>query len=766
MESSLKKIIAKAPVTPGVYKFLGEKKEVLYVGKAKNLRKRLQSYARQSADRTPKIEKMLEKAAAVEWISTNNEIESLILEDNLIKELQPRYNARLRDDKHFQYIKISLADDYPEITTVRRIAKKDGSKYFGPKTGGGDTESLMESVKKIFRLCSVRNITVDPKSEPLPGAKTAVRVGGVSAKRPCLDFYIKRCTGPCAGMVTPGEYRLQIEAAVDFLSGNYKPAIESLKKQMADFAAEKKFERAAALRDQIQAIERSAQKQLITDTAMPDRDVIAFAEDLGKSYFVLFQIRAGRLIAQERFVEEGGESPAEVMEAFLRDYYALAADIPGEIFISVEVEEEKLLEAYIRERAGRSVGLFRPQAGFKDDLVLLALKNARAFAEASRASWETTERKAEAALAELAKALRLKAPPKRMECYDISHLGGTETVGSMVVFKNGKPSPADYRQFRLRSTANKNDDYKSMEEVLTRRLNYLPARLPEGYKIRKAKKGDLKFIQDTVKKNPLNQEDIQFKQFYVIEKSKRIVGFCRERALSDTVHDISVLWVDPKERGHKFGYHLMKKCIESSKQKRLYMSLSEALKEYHLAFGWEEVAKAPQPMIDKVERAGKAGMDISDNCFLAYQKKKRDLSFEAFPDLIVIDGGKGQLGVAQGVLGAKELAIPLISLAKKEEEVYAPGNPNPVDIAKNSEAGYLLQRLRDEAHRFAVTKNRAGRDAKMVKSALDDIVGIGPKMKKKLLAHFGSVEKIREASEVQLQSFVGPELAARIKENL
>ncbi|MFH1012826.1 MAG: excinuclease ABC subunit UvrC, partial [Candidatus Peregrinibacteria bacterium] len=535
MHPQLKKIIAKAPTTSGVYKFLSEKHESLYIGKAKNLKKRLQSYSRPSAKHTPKIEKMLEHAVEVEWIKTNNEVESLILEDNLVKELQPKYNVMLRDDKNFQYIKVSVGEDYPQITTVRRITERDGAKYFGPKTSGGDVQRLMESVKKIFRLCSVKNIKLDPKGKPLEGAKVAVKIGLSPAKRPCLDFHIKRCTGPCAGMVTPEEYKKQIDAAVNFLSGNYKPAIEALKEQMAAFAKERKFERAAALRDQIHAIERSAQKQLITDTALPDRDVIAFVEDLGKNYFVLFQIRAGKLIAQERFVVEGDETPGEVMEAFLRDYYARAADIPKEIFISVEVEDGKLLENYIRKFADHAVHLFKPIVGHKDDLVMLAQENARAFADASRVSWEATEHRAEVALEELAKVLKLDGPPKRIECYDISHLGGTETMGSMVVFKKGKPVSADYRQFRLRSTANQNDDFKSLEEVITRRLNYLPAQLPEGYKIRKAKKADLGFIQSTTKRNAVNREDLKAEQFQVLTKGKRIVGFCRERALSDAV---------------------------------------------------------------------------------------------------------------------------------------------------------------------------------------------------------------------------------------
>ncbi len=749
MKKELSKLIAKAPQGPGVYKFLDKEKKIIYVGKAKSLRKRLQSYVRPSAQHGVKTEKMLETAEGVEWTETNSEVEALILEDNLVKNLQPKYNILLKDDKNFQYIKVTVQKDYPEVLSVRRI-EKDGARYFGPKTNGTDAQWLLESVKRIFKLCSVRNITLDPKGTSLPGAKVAVRVGGVAAKRPCLDYHIKRCVGPCAGLVTPEEYHEQIDRAVEFLSGKYEVAIGSLKKQMAEFAAEKKFERAAAIRDQIHAIERSAERQLITDTNLPDRDVIAYAEDLGKNYFVIFQIRGGKLIGQEKFISEGGEAPAEVMEAFLREYYGMAADIPKEIIISIDVEEKKLIEEYIAKQTDHKVTLIHPQAGQKDRLVELALKNARSFALQSRTSWESQEKKAENALAELQKYLSLKEPPKRIECYDISHLGGTETVGSMVVFIKGEARPADYRQFRLRSTVNKNDDYKSLEEVMTRRLNYLPDELPEGYKIRKAKKKDEKSIGSDIK------------HFYVIEKKKKIVGFGQSYDLSDKCHLISNLWVDEKERGKRLGYHLMKTLIEKSKASRLYMVCRKELEDYYLKFGFESLLDAPKELKDLHKTKG----GKTEPLYLAYQKKKKDFSFESKPDLIVIDGGKGQLGAAHDVLFSKGLNIPMISLAKQNEEVFVPGKSDPINLPKNSEAGYLLQRIRDEAHRFAIEFNRSSRDKKMVKSGLDVIPGIGPKAKKKLLAHFGSVHRIKEASQVELEQVVGEVLAMRIKENL
>lgn len=769
MKKDISKIITKSPNSSGIYKFLNEDDKVIYIGKAKSLRKRLQSYFRKSAKHGVKTKKMIEQIYGVEWIETNSEVEALILEDNLIKEVQPKYNILLKDDKTFQYIKVTIQNDYPEILSVRKI-EKDGAKYFGPKTNGGDIKRIIESAKRIFKLCSVRNITINPKGDILKGAKVSVKIGTTPAKRPCLDYHIKRCTGPCVGMITPDEYKLQIDKALEFLSGNYKTAIESLKKQMMDYAVSKKFERAASVRDNIASIEKSAEKQLITDVNLTDRDVIAYVEDLGKNFFILFQIRLGKLIAQEKFVSEGGDIPSEIMEAFLREYYGLAADIPKEIIISTPLEEKNLIEEYVSSQTDYKIKITNPQIGQKDDLIILAEKNARSFAQFSRVKWMNTGRKVEEALEELKKALNLSNIPKRIECYDISHLAGTETVGSMVVFKKGQPANSDYRQFRLRSTMNKNDDFKSMEEVITRRLNYLPDKLHDGYKIKKAKKTDLDFIEKSIKNEKIIPVDLQTKHFYLIEKEikkKRvIVGFGRVYPHSEKVNEISAIWIDKKERGGKLGYHLIKKLIDRSKAKRFYLMNRQNLEEYYQKFGFETLKDAPKEMKEKLKNCPDPICKGEEMIFMAYQKKKKDISFNAYPDLIVIDGGKGQLHSAHQVLFDKGQNIPMISLAKKEEEVFIPGKSDPINIKKDSEAGYLLQRIRDEAHRFAIEHNRSSRDKKMVKSALDDIQGIGPKMKTRLLTHFGSVARIKDASEVQLQQIAGEELGSRIKDSL
>lgn len=754
MKKDFSKIIEKIPHQPGVYQFLNEEKDPLYIGKAKDLRKRLGSYFRKSAKHSPRIQKMLENFKDVKWTETNSEIEALILEDNLVKQYQPKYNVLLRDDKTFQYIKVSVQNDYPEIYTVRKIIK-DGAKYFGPKTSGSDVKKLMESIKRIFKLCSVKNITVDPKTKPLIGAKVAVKVGGSIAKRPCLDYHIKRCLGPCAGIVTPEEYRQQINKAIEFLKGDYKPAIETLKAQMIDFAAAKKFERAARLRDQIGAIERSAEKQLITDTHIIDRDVIGCVEDLGKFYLNLFQIRNGRLIGQDNFIVENGETPAEAMETFIRDYYAIAADIPKEILISIELNHKKLLQDYVRQFCEKAVNLIYPQAGHKDHLVLLSEKNARSFAEQNRARWMADKRE-EKALEELQKKLKLPKLPNRIECYDISHLSGTETVGSMVVFKRGSSSSADYRQFRLKSTQGKIDDFKSMNEVLMRRLNYLPEKPPSEYEIKKAtKKHQEKLVKITKDKK------IEPKDFYLLLHNEEIIGTGRIKMINEKISRIANLWIHPDHHGKKLGYFLMKKLIENSKEKRIYLMCHQGLKEYYEKFGFQIINQAAKELKAEVKKN-----KLKEVIFMAFQKKKKDLSFKAKPDLIVIDGGKGQLSSAFEALQVKNFEIPIIALAKKLEEVFIPNQSQPLPIPNNTEASYLLQRIRDEAHRFAISHNRSSRNKKMVKSALDEVSGIGPKNKKRLLTYFGSVDKIKRASLDTLSQVVGDKLAKSLKEKL
>lgn len=762
MKKDLTKILEKLPASPGVYQFLNEKNEPLYIGKAKQLKKRVSSYFRKSAKHSVRIKKMLEQVVDLKWTETNSEIESLILEDNLVKELQPKYNVLLRDDKTFQYIKVTVQNDYPEILTTRKL-EKDGAKYFGPKTSGSDVRRIIEGAKRIFKLCSVKNITLNPKGVPLEGAKVAVKVGGSAAKRPCLDYHIKRCLGPCAGMVSSDEYRRQIDQAVDFLNGHYAAAIDQLKTDMRQFASEKKFERAARVRDQIEAIERSAEKQLITDTHIVDRDVVGCVEDLGRYFFNLFQVRAGRLIGQENFVVENGETPAEAMEVFLRDYYALAADIPKEILVSVQLEHTKLLKDYIRRFTSKVVQLIHPQAGKKDDLILLSEKNARSFAQQNRVKWMADKRE-EKALEELKTALKLDKIPNRIECYDISHLSGTETVGSMVVFKKGKPSSADYRQFRMKTTKEGEiDDFKCMKEVINRRLNYLPALLPDDYELRKAKKSDETFIKKIWSK----LEDIDVKQFYVICYKKEVVAMGRVSELNEKVHELGALWVSDNHQNNALDKFILNKLIDASKNKRLYFFCASNLENHYLDLGWQTLHRPPKEMKNRANEVLKKTKQQFDPVFMAYQKKKKDPSFSARPDLMVIDGGKGQLSAAYDALDSKSQGlIPMVSLAKRLEEVFVPGKSNPIELPVNTEASYLLQRIRDEAHRFAITLNRNRRDKKMVKSALDEVVGVGPKMKKRLLTYFGTVEKIKQAPQVVLEQVVGEKMAKIIKQDL
>lgn len=373
------------------------------------------------------------------------------------------------------------------------------------------------------------------------------------------------------------------------------------------------------------------------------------------------------------------------------------------------------------------------------------------------------DKKEEKALGELKSVLKLEKDLKRIECYDISHLSGTEVVGSMAVFKKGLPATSDYRQFRLKTTQGEIDDYKSMAEVLKRRLNYLSDVLLEGYKIRKAKKADAEFFDKLVKKKFINGIDLDIKQFYVIEKTSKkkkiLVAFGRIHPMTEKVHRIADCWVDSKENGKDLKHFIIRKLIESSKMKRLYIVCDVNAEIYYLKLGFETLIKPPDVLSGFVKKD-------KTTLFMAYQKKKKDFSFESYPDLIVIDGGKGQLHSAHDVLFEKGLNIPIIALAKRLEEVFVPGKSESLNISSDSEASYLLQRIRDEAHRFAIEFNRSSRDKKMTQSALDKISGVGPKLRKRLLTYFGSVQKIREAPHIVLEQIVGGDIAKRIKESL
>ena len=590
------------PAKPGVYLFKDKEGKVIYVGKATNLNSRVRSYFDAPSSLTSKIQRLVVKIQDFEFVVTNSEQEALILECNLVKKYVPRYNVRLKDSKTFPYLKINVNEDWPGVYITRRI-QKDGARYFGPFASAGSVRKTLRLMKKIspFRSCSKR---IEGKD-----------------KRPCLNYYIHRCLGPCIGAVEKQEYREVINQVILFLQGKQELVLRELKARMKVAAQQLQFEKAGLLRDQIQAIEKVIEGQRIAITLQGEQDIIALAQDGSQAYVELFFVRNSKLIGRDHFIMEGvrGEPPGQIMTSFVKQYYASASYIPPLILLQHQVDEPAMLSEWLGQQRGSRVELQVPQRGTKKKLVDTVAENAAKGLELAQA----TEMKAEAissGLQELKNRLRLPKMPRRIEGYDISNIQGALAVGSMVVLEKGRPKPAHYRRFRIKTVAGA-DDYAMIQETLRRRF-----------------------------KRGLTGED-----------------------------------------------------------------------------AW------------------------------------------AAPDLVLIDGGRGQLNAALEV--RQELGldfIPMVSLAKQNEEVFIPGDPRPVYIAKDSPALHILQRVRDEAHRFAVSYHRKLRHKEGIMSALDSIPGIGPGRKKALLKKFGSIEAIKEASSEELSHTEGITLALakKVKEYL
>ena len=591
------------PAKPGVYLFKDKEGKVIYVGKAANLSNRVRSYFGAPSNLSSKIQRLVAKIQDFEFVVTNSEQEALILECNMIKKYIPRYNVRLKDNKSFPYLKINVNEDWPGVYITRRV-QKDGARYLGPFASAGSVRKTLRLIKKIFpfRTCSKR---IEGKD-----------------KRPCLDYYIHRCLGPCIGAVKKQEYREVVNRVILFLQGKQELVLRELNTRMKAAAQQLQFERAALLRDQIKAIEIVIEGQRIAVTLQGEQDIIGLAQNEKQAYVELFFIRNNKLIGQDHFIMEGvhGESPRQVMTGFVQQYYAAASYIPPLILLQHPVDEPAVLSEWLKQQRGGRVELQVPQRGAKKKLVDTVAENAAKglqLSQAKKTKVETTR----SALQELKSKLRLPKMPLRIECYDVSNIQGTLAVSSMVVLEKGLPKPAHYRRFRIKTVVGA-DDYAMLQETLSRR----------------------------------------FKRGLTGEGTWAII-----------------------------------------------------------------------------------------------------------PDLVLIDGGRGQLNAALEVREELGLnSIPIISLAKENEEVFIPGEPKPVYIAKDSPALHILQRARDEAHRFAISYHQKLRHKQAVTSALDNISGIGPRRKKALLKKFGSVEAIKEASVEELSQTEGMTLALaqKVKEYL
>ena len=610
---NIKATLAHLPDKPGVYLMKDDAGRVLYVGKAQSLRNRVRQYWGAGRSQAPlRIESAIDQVADVEVTLTDTVSEALLLEANLVKRFQPRFNVRLKDDKSYPFIKVTLADDFPRIERTRKLPN-DGSRYFGPYASASSVDESMNLIRRIFPF---RTCTID------------IREGERALERPCLLYHIKRCQGPCIEAITRDDYAADIEQVMLFLEGHQEQVSRALSEDMEAAAEALEFERAAALRDKVRAIERTMESQKMAGFAKRVLDVLGYSRSGKEAAVQLFAIRDGKTLSRDIFLLENvaGDTDEEALTSFVKQYYARAGSIPPRVLVPFALPDVSELEEFLAARAGRRVAIAVPQRGEGRKLMALAARNAAETLEREQVRWLADQGKTERALDELADALSLAGPPARIECYDISTIQGTNTVGSMVVFEDGQPRSGEYRRFRIKGVPGQ-DDFASHQEVLRRRFR---------------------------------------------------------RAL------------DADQGG------------------------AEQLR-------WR------------------------------------------LPDLVIIDGGKGQVSAAREVLDDLGLHdLPLAGLAKEREELFLPGRSEAIVLPATSGALYLLQRLRDEAHRFAITYHRQLRARAATRSALDDLPGVGPARKRALLRVFGSTRALRgaEAGAIAAVPGIGPGLAARIREHL
>ena len=592
--------LKKLPEKPGVYLMHDGKDEIIYVGKAISLKNRVRQYFQSSRNLSPKIRQMVSHIKYFEYIITDSELEALVLECNLIKEHNPKYNTMLKDDKSYPYIKVTVQEEYPRVLFARRM-KRDKNKYFGPYTSAGAVKDTIDLIQKIYKIrtCN-RNLPKD-----------------IGKERPCLYHQIKQCDAPCQGYISREEYQKSIHKVMNFLNGDYKEVLSYLQEKMMNAAQEMEFEQAAQYRDLIQSVNHISNKQKINSSGMEDQDIIALAKAQEESVVALFFVRDGKLLGREHFHMQHSieTSRTEVMTEFVKQFYAGTPYLPREILLECEIEETEILEQWLSSKKGVKVKILVPKRGKKAELVDMARRNAVNILKLDSEKIRMEEKRTIGAVKEIEQLIGISGL-KRMEAFDISNFNGFETVASMVVYENGKPKKRDYRKFKIQSVKGP-DDYKSMEEVLTRRFLH-----------------------------------------------------------------------GKKER--------------------------EQLKEQQ--------------------------MDLQFG------------SFTRFPDLLLMDGGKGQVNVAERVLAQLNLTIPVCGMVKDDNHrtrgLYYQNEE--IIFPPKSEAFRLITRIQDEAHRFAIEYHRELRGKASVHSILDEINGIGPKRRKALMKYFKDIAKIKDASVEEL----------------
>ncbi|MEW9531199.1 excinuclease ABC subunit UvrC [Microbispora sp. NPDC049125] len=643
------------PESPGVYRFRDPGGRVIYVGKAKSLRQRLNSYFADFAGLHPRTQSMLTTAASVDWTVVRTEVEALQLEYSWIKEFDPRFNVKYRDDKSYPFLAVTMGEDFPRVQVLRG-AKRKGTRYFGPYSHAW---AIRETVDLLLRVFPVRTCS----------AGVFKRAGQIG--RPCLLGYIDKCSAPCVGKVTPDEHRALAEDFCDFMAGNTGRFIKRLERDMREAAAVEEYERAARLRDDVQALQRALEKQTVVLGDGTDCDVIALAEDPLEAAVQVFYVRGGRIRGQRGWVIDKVEdaTPGDLVEQFLLQMYGEAA-IPREILVPAPPPDEEAVVELLSEQRGSRVDLRVPQRGDKKSLMETVERNAKeslAQHKLRRASDLTTRSRA---LQEIADALDLDQVPLRVECYDVSHIQGSNVVASMVVFEDGLARKSEYRRFSIRSG---DGDVASIYEVICRRFKrYVEERVATG-ELAGGPDGELVPAADGT------------------DGAEAPIG------------------VDPEV----------------------------------------ELRLAGDPG---------AGMPIDP-------ETGRPRKFAYPPNLVVVDGGPAQAAAAQRALdelGIDDVAV--CGLAKRLEEVWLPGDDQPVILPRTSEGLYLLQRVRDEAHRFAINFHRSKRSKSLKESALDEVPGLGPARRQALLRHFGSVKRLREATADEIREVpgIGPSTAEAI----
>lgn len=695
---TLQRHIASAPPSPGVYRWKDDKGHVLYVGKAKNLRKRLQSYLGEKKSDGPWRRALRAAVADIDITVTGSELEALILETNLIKELQPKYNVLMKDGKNYLYIKVSVEDPYPRVETVRRL-EKDGAKYFGPYLSSDEVRQTLDMLQETlqYRACE-RSLDHLNKC---PGTSFANDV-------PCLECQIGRCNGLCAGTMDSKVYLQRMDALINFLKGNHEPVHKIVKERMQTAALERKFELAAKLRNYLLKLAKKPEQQLVTDTTGETSDILGVAVLSNRAHVTILHRRDGRMIGESHFALSGqAESAASVLDQFLPQFYDEGRQVPPIVMLPTEVDNDDVLHDLLNKRRGSTVELLMPQRGRKEHLLQLAERNAIEKARQMEEKWEAEERNVQKALEELKTTLTLPTLPKRIEGFDISHLSGTETVGSMVVMLNGKACHDQYRSFTIHTMKEGQiDDYAALREVLQRRIRHLGREREqwahEGITIGKARKTEEPRILALLQEHPeeLYDDDVRSKDFLAARKNDMIIAFCRLYRLPNNGPTLlRSLLVLPKFRGKRLGQFLVRKILASLKHGKVYITIQPKLEQYYAELGFRHVLKIPAAM-DAFLRISGAPRSTMVMVYFPTQHKP-DCSLASTPDLLVIDGGKGQLSAALDVLRKSELTIPVVAIAKRKEELFVPGSPRPIPLPKDSPALFLLMRLRDEAHRFA-----------------------------------------------------------------